>query len=166
MKAWLVKWQISAALDAGRPPWRWLRHWAGRHQDLRTIEPELISLDRALRESVPQSPAPEALHQSIMRAVRASKRPPVSCRVAPSRWWLWAPGLAVVLVGAWLVSPWAMRPPASSAPAMESAVGVFVAGQQIAAAAPQAVVAPLSDELDRLKSDLQNTAQFLLASVP
>jgi hypothetical protein len=36
----------------------------------------------------------------------------------------------------------------------------------MARAVPSAVVAPLTDELQKLNQDLNNTAQFLLASLP
>ena len=39
-------------------------------------------------------------------------------------------------------------------------------GDQMVRTMPSAVVAPLSDELERLNRDLDKTAKFLLASLP
>jgi hypothetical protein len=167
MKAWFVKWRISTALDAGRSPWAWLRHWAGRSKELRTIEPELVALDRELRRTVPEPDAPASLHRSIMAAVRASGAPAATRPMPAAVRWLPAPALlAVGLLVSWFVLHRPAAPPVSGAPGLDAAAAALVTGGQIAQAAPAAVVAPLSDELERLNKDLQNTAQFLLASVP
>jgi hypothetical protein len=167
MKSWFVRWRVSAALDEGRAPWPWLRRWANRSRDLRTIEPEMIELDRALRRTVPRQEPPASLHHSVMHAVRASETRAPERRAHAIPRWLPAPVLAAAAVAViWLVSHQTVQQPVPDAQALSTATTALEAGGQFAEAAPAVVVAPLSDELQRLNQDLRNTAQFLLASVP
>ncbi len=129
------------------------------------LEHEMTMLDRALKETAPKLQAPPSLHRSIMRAVRAAERPSVSPGWSFLKW-LPAPALVALALLAWH----AQRGPASrSAPSPQSLAAAATAlaiGGQMAQAMPAAVVAPLADELARLNRDLNNTAQFLLASLP
>ena len=167
MKAWLTKLRISAALDAEQQPSTWLRKRLSRPDELSSVEQEMMALDRGLRQTAPRVQAPASLHCAIMQAVRAADRPVTARRVSSLLRWLPAPafGLVALLAVLWaLHSP--IRQPAQSAQSLGAATTALQMGDQMVRAVPSAVVAPLSDELERLTLDLDKTAQFLLASVP
>jgi hypothetical protein len=165
MKAWLAKFRISAAQDAGKPlPPSVQRQLAGS-DELRRFKEDTAALDRALR----QVPAPETepeptLHAAIMGAVRAAERRPASPRPFAFLRWLPAPALATVAVlGVW----WLLhRPVATPVPTLAIAATALEMSDTVAQGLPSTVMAPLSEEWQRLNSDLDNTAQFLLASLP
>ena len=127
----------------------------------------MTALDRALKQTAPKLQAPPSLHRSIMLAVQAAERPVD----APRSWsflkWLPAPALVVLaLLVAWYAQRGPVRPPAPDPQSLAAATTALEMGGQMAQAMPSAVVAPLADELERLNRDLDNTAQFLLASLP
>ncbi|MCX6923428.1 MAG: hypothetical protein NT154_09515 [Verrucomicrobia bacterium] len=167
MKLWFAKMRISAALDTGERPSAKLSQRVSRSPELRGFQQELTTLDRALKQAAPRPEAPAALHRSIMQAVRAAERPVAARREWALLRWAPVPVLAgIVLVALW----WGMRNPAGqptrSTQSLATATAALELGGQIARTAPGAVFAPLTDELARLNRDLDNTAQFLLASVP
>ena len=167
MKIWFAKKGLSAALDSGKAPSRWLQRNVANSPELRDFEQDLMSLDRALREPAPKPAVPASLHGSIMQAVRAADRPPRSERQLPRLRWAPMPVFAAVvaLLAWWVVN----RPAPPTAPDPQSLAGAATAlemSSQLARAMPSAVISPLSVELDRLNQDLDNTAQFLLASLP
>jgi len=165
MKSWIARLRISAALDADQQPSAWLRRRPGALSELCGIEQEMMALDRALKESAPKAEAPASLHRSIMQAVRVASRPAAEQRQPAVLRWVPVPVIAVVLllVGWWaLQSP--VRPPAQTP--LAAATSALQLGDQVVRAMPSAMVAPLSDELERLNRDLDRTAQFLLASLP
>ncbi len=167
MKSWLAKMRISAALDSGRQPPAWLQRWVRRSRELRRFEQAMMTLDQALKQTVPKPEAPASLHHSIMQAVPGTSR---LAATEPRLTFLhWAPLPALVLImllGAW----WFLhRPPTQPAPSAQTLAAAATAlelGGQIPETVPPVVVAPLSDELERLHRDLDSTAQFLLASLP
>jgi len=167
MKSWFTKSRISAALDAHPQPSAWLRRRLSRPAELSGLEQEMMALDRDLRQTAPTAEAPASLHRSIMQAVRASQRPAAAQRQPSALRWLPAPVLAVMLL---LVAVWALHSPVRQPPAnkqtLAAATTALQVGDQMVRAMPSAVVAPLSDELERITRDLDNTAQFLLASLP
>jgi hypothetical protein len=131
-------------------------------------EQELTAFEQALKETAPKLSAPPSLHGSIMRAVRAAERPAAAPQGLSFLKWLPAPALvALALLVAWHVQRGAVRPPvpASQQP-LAAATTALEMGGRMAQAMPSAVVAPLAAELERLNQDLNNTARFLLASLP
>ena len=122
-------------------------------------------LDQALNAGAPNDVTPTTLHGAIMQAVKAG---PVAAPMFPGR----RPGLrlaaplalALVVVSLWWVAH--PRQPNSRA-SLTAAVEALQFTQE---AAPESVAAaalrPLADEMGRLNQDLDNTAKFLLASIP
>jgi hypothetical protein len=167
MRLWFTKARISAALDAGSKPSAWLRRSISGSDELRGFEQEMTALDRALKQTVPRPETPPSLHRSIMQAVQAANRPaPVRGEFALLRW-LPVPALAVlVLLAIWWVARGPVRPAAKDMQSLAAATTALDLGGQIAQDVPAAVVMPLSNELERLNRDLNNTAQFVLASLP
>ena len=167
MKTWISRLRISLALDADeQPSTRW-RRWPRASAELRALEEEMVALDRALKETAPKVEAPASLHGSIMQAVRAAERPATPARQPTVLRWLPAPAMALMLI---LVVLWVMhrpaRTPAQDAQTLATATSALHFGNEMVQTMPSAMVAPLSDELDRLNQDLDKTAQFLLASLP
>ena len=167
MKLWFTKARISATLDAGKKPSAWLRRSISGSDELRSFEQEMTALDRALKHTVPRPETPPSLHRSIMQAVRAANRPAPARRQLAVLRWLPAPALAVlVLLAIWWVTRGPVRPPVQDTQSLAAATTALDLGSQMAQAVPSAVVAPLSNELEQLNRDLNNTAEFLLASLP
>jgi hypothetical protein len=167
MKSWLTKLRISAALDAGCKLSGALRRRIDSSEELLGAEEEMRALDRTLKQARPEREAPPGLHRSIMQAVRAAERP----QAAPSglAWlrWLAAPVVAtVVLVVIWEAQRGPVVPPTQGPQSLAAATTALEISGQLAQRVPSAVVAPLSDELTRVNQDLDNTAQFILASLP
>lgn len=162
MKLWFAKFRLSNALDSGRPLPRELRRQLETRDELRTFAGRVYEMDSALRER-PATQAPSDLHDSVMQAVRGVER---SGRSAPRsiNWvgWLPAPALALCAICAWL---WLSHRQAEtrSLPSLSSA---FESGEQMAKTFPAELVDPLQEELRRVNLDLDDTARFLVASVP
>jgi hypothetical protein len=167
MRLWFAKARLSAALDAGQQPSAGLRRRLNGSPELRGFEQEMLALDRALKQTAPKPEAPVSLHRSIMQAVQAANCPADAQRESATLHWARVPGLAVIIALAlcWVLHG-PMRQPAQTAQSLAAATTALEMGGQLARAVPTAVVAPLSDELERLNRDLDNTAQFLLASLP
>ena len=131
------------------------------------MEQELIALDHALKQDVPEAEAPAFLHSSIMAAVRRAERSAAEPRGLALLRWARVPAFVLVaLLGLW----WALRSPVQPAQpdtqSLAAATTALEVSGEMARAVPTAVVAPLSEELERLNLDLNNTARFLLASLP
>jgi len=163
MKSWFARFRISAALDAGAPAPGSMREKMAGSSELRRFAETTAMLDRALEGGPPlPEPAP-ALHASIMRVVRAASVPaPTTSRAWSLARWLAAPVCAAILVlGGWHL----LRQPAAPSP-LAHANTALAMGRQIAQTAPSTLLAPLSDEWEKINLDLSNTAQFLLANLP
>lgn len=165
MKSWLIKFRISAAIDSGKPLPEGLRKAIAQSGELSQFEERTRALDRRLLETRPQPEPLPFLHQAIMRSVAESSGMGPS---RPQRWrlgWLAAPALAALLaVGLW----WAFKPasPPPDAQALAAVSSTLETGSEMTRTAAADLLAPLSDELDRVNHDLDHTAQFLLSSVP
>ena len=167
MKSWLAKMKLSAALDAGPKPSPSRRPGSNRSDELRRFEQELTTLDATLRGTAPRAQAPASLHHSIMRAVQTAKQPAAALApLAFLRWMAVPAGAALVLLLAWHGLRAPANKPAPATQSLTTAAAALEAGGQIALIVPSAVVAPLSDELQRPNRDLDNAAQYLLASLP
>ena len=175
MKSWLTKFRISSTFDAERLSSSSKQRDLANSEDTRRFEETLHNLDRALRNAPTAAEAQPELHSAIMEAVRASRG---ANRESAANWpwrfplrWLPAPALAALaLLGLW----WALHSPPET-PVHQAGTGhasilqissALEAGDNATRALPSAVIAPLSEELVRVNLDLENTAQFLLASLP
>jgi hypothetical protein len=168
MKAWFAKMRISAALDGARRLATCRRSKASVADELRRFERELAALDNALRQTAPRPQAPPSLHCSIMQAIQAAERPPAKAeREFAFLRWLPAPVVAVLaLMAVWYVAQAPVKKPVEGTPPLGSATAALEVGGKMARTMPGAVFTPLTDELENLHRDLENTAQFLLASLP
>jgi hypothetical protein len=167
MKRWFMKARISAALDAGGKPSADLRQAISGSDELQGFEEEMTSLDRALKQTVLRPNVPPALHRSIMQAVQTAGHPTRKVRQLPFLRWAPVPALTVlVLLAIWWMARGPARPPVRNTQSLEAATAALDLGGKMAHAVPSAVVMPLANELERLNRDLDNTARFLLASLP
>ncbi|HWW01364.1 MAG TPA: hypothetical protein VNZ64_16830 [Candidatus Acidoferrum sp.] len=171
MKAWFTKFRISAVLDSRKPLSQSLRDAVARSEELQRFEKSAGALGRVLKETPPPaSVPPPGLHQAIMRAVRAGAQPAAPARKAALWRRLPAPALAaLVLVAVW----WALGPgrdssrrPATEREGLGRAVAVLELGERVTQRMPSQMVAPLSEEWQRLNGDFDRTQEFLLASLP
>lgn len=168
MREWFAKMRISAALDGDRRPAARSQRKSSVSNELRDFDGEMATLDGALKRTAPNPHAPPVLHGSIMRAVRAIERP--EAKAQRQRAFLrWVPAPVVVVLGLMMVLNAArgpVRPPIQATHPLTDATTALRVSGEMARAVPSAVVSPLTDELQRLNQDLDNTAQFLLASLP
>jgi len=167
MKSWFTKLRISAALDAGHKLSASLRRNIDRSEQLQSIEDEMTALDRALKQCPPKPQAPPGLHRSIMQAIRVAERPAAAPAGLAFLRWVAAPvAAALALAAVWLALRGPVVPPTQGTQSLAAATTAWEMSARLAQTVPSAVVAPLSDELARLNRDLDNTAQFILASLP
>jgi hypothetical protein len=167
MKTWFTRVRNSVGLKASPKLSGSLRRTIDRSEQSGELEQRTTALDRALKEAAPKPQAPPSMHRSIMRAVRAAGRPAPVPRGLSFLKWLPAPALvALALSVVWHFQRGPVRPPAPDPQPLAAAATALEIGGQMAQAMPSAVVAPLAAELERLNRDLDNTAQFLLASLP
>ena len=102
-----------------------------------------------------------------MQAVREAERPEAAPAGLAFLRWVAAPVVAALALAAvWLALRGPVAPPAQGTQSLAAATTALEMSGQLAQTVPSAVVAPLSDELARLNRDLDNTAQFILASLP
>jgi hypothetical protein len=169
MKTWLNRFRIANALGSRRPLPAPLQDALARDAELRRFADQTAAIDEALRQSPPQTKTPAGLHSSIMHAVRSEAEEPRQRQIVPWLRWLGAPAVtALVLAGVWLV----IRPTVGPQP--QPAPKVFLGApkvalelsRQIARDVPAGMLAPLSEEMDRVNQDLDRTKQFLIASLP
>jgi hypothetical protein len=168
MKAWFTKFKISAALDSGARPEALSQPRTSVSDELRSFEQEMTVLDRTLKQTAPKPRVPPTLHASIMRAVRATELPLPQARPELS-WLRWLPMSAVAVLAVlvvWYVARSPLPSRAQDTQSLAAATTALDLSGQVARAVPSAVVAPLADELDKVNRDLDNTAQFILASLP
>ena len=167
MKLWFKTLRISTGLDADEGHCHSPTRAIDSTEELRGFEAEIMALDEALRRSPPRPEAPVGLHHSIMRAVRRGGCPATGPRGLAFLRWAVVPVVgALALAVVWSVLRGPAPAPARGSPPLAAAGTALEMGGQLAQTVPSAVVAPLSDELERLNQDLTNTAQFILASLP
>ncbi|HEX4122675.1 MAG TPA: hypothetical protein VH619_18835 [Verrucomicrobiae bacterium] len=137
----------------------------------RISDRQAAELDRALRRTPAVPPVDAALHQSIMRAVRAgANAAETTPKEAPGKLWLAMAVSATAAICLWLVT----RPGSGSLPATPSesaqtlavAQGVLDMGAEVSRSVPAVVVSPLSNELASVDHDIRNATQFVLATLP
>jgi len=125
---------------------------------------DYTELDGALRSSVPEPTMPPALHASIMSAVRAAGSSASPPGTAPAHRWLAVSAVAALVSAIWIWHAVSKPPPARSA--FERAGMALATSQEMARTMPDTALGPLTDEWQRLNQDFDNTAQFLLATLP
>jgi len=161
MKSWWIKFRISTALDSGKPLPASLRQKIAADPELERFAHRTQALGRPLRSPPPVNPS---LHDSIMRAVRASAQRGQPRR-APGLSWLPASATlaALVVVCLWMSRP---NPAPPERPSLDGPLMALEMSEQMPAAMPSMVMAPLSNEWARVNHDVQETTQILLASFP
>ena len=168
---WLTKFRLSAARDSQRPLPPSLCDAIARSDELQRLEKDATSMERALRNCSPRASAPPpGFHHAIMRAVRGAARPAAPVHAPALRHWLPASALAVLmLIAAWSVvrqGGMSSTPSASAHDGLAPAAAALELCQQVTQRMPAEMVAPLSEEWQRLNVDFDRAQQFLLASLP
>ena len=171
MKSWSTKLRIFFALDSDKPLPPGLRKRVNRNDGPGGIVESSDKLHRALHAARPKTDAPPFLHKSIMRAIETS-RPVEDSRPAILRW-LPVPAMALagllILGLVWFFlrpTPPKAKVGSPSPQTLTQATLVLESGENMAVTMPDALLTPLSEELQRLNRDLDRTGQLLLASLP
>lgn len=163
---WLTKFRISNALDSEAKLSRSVLEKIARSDDLRTFVAKTTMVDRELRGNTPQPNQPPELHASIMQALHYADRQTRPDPKLPILPWISASAAAAFL----LLALWWLAPTAHSPQGPETVLApaglALETSQTMAQSIPSMVIAPLSQEWQRLNRDLDNTAQFVLASLP
>jgi hypothetical protein len=168
---WFAKFRISAALDSRRPLPRAMPKAIGDCDELHRFEKQVISVERALKETPPREiEPPPGLHRAIMRAVQAGTRESAPAREPALRHWRTASALATLVIFAafWVVRQGSVFTTHSKSEreGLAPAAVALELGQQLTQRVPAEMVAPLSQEWERLNGDFDRAQQFLLASLP
>lgn len=166
MIKWMRQFWISSALDRAQP--RSPARGQGGVQSKEGLDfaQELELVHGLLKTQRPMEAAPPAgLHAAIMQRVRGS------VHEEPAADWIRAwlkpatvSALVAALGGFLLLHKFSGSPVPE--PSLTSAATALDLGENAAQALPSALVAPLASELQNVNRDLQNTARFLLSSVP
>jgi hypothetical protein len=169
MKLW-TKFRISNALDNASISDS-LRQKIEASPETRDFSRQMGDLDRALRDQPPLPSAPDTLHQSIMRAVRASSHEAQPPRRAGIIWISFASAAAAaVAICIWLIAhPTPQSPPAiasQGAQTLAAAQRAWDMSKEVSRTMPAAVVGPLSNELASVDQDVRDTTKFILATLP
>ncbi len=177
MKKLLIQFLVSRSLDTGRPLRGLWRRWISRSADLARFEQAARELHHRLKEPVPgtEHAPPSTLHASIMRAVRESwsesgvEVGDTAWGFTPAlRWGTAAAGLVLLAVSLWLGrnhwSPPGGRTVQGGNLTALPAVGPLA--EQVTTNGIAVLTLPLNRQIEGLARDLQETAQFLLASLP
>lgn len=138
-------------------------------------------IDRLLRERQSLPHSSQEFHDSIMRAVRASRSEaatqPVAPRMSMFSWPRLAYGMAIICVAALSAFLWVHqmdRHPIKTA-SISAAPTPALADQlqatwnlldQVGTNGPALLARPITQQLDQLSSDFHKTTQLLLASLP
>jgi hypothetical protein len=135
----------------------------------------LRSVDETLRRQPPSFDAPPDLHFAIMNEVRQAARTTTTSvrrRTSTSllRWYP-APAFAALTLAViwWLLDHRGTRSvphPVNNQIALMEVGSALEVGVNATRDIPPVVVGPLSDELDRMNTDLKNAGGFLLSSLP
>jgi hypothetical protein len=177
MKKFFLQFIISRSLDSAAPLSAFWKKWIARSPELERFERQARTLDQRLKQRVEGRDAavPHSLHASIMRAVRESRPEPralggsTAWGISPGlRWGMAAAGLLLLGAGLWLgPHDWALpggRAARSSNLASLPAVGPLT--EQLTSNGLAVITLPLTRQMEDLSRNMQETAQFLLASLP
>jgi len=168
MKSWFKRFRIANALDERRPLPPSLQDAIAQDAELRGAADDTATVLEALRSSPPELKTPAGLHSSIMSAVRSEAGAQPSPGILPWLRWLAAPAAtALALAFLW---HFALRPdpepPRGTTASLAAAAAALELPHAIARDVPAEMLAPLSDELNRVNQDLNRTKEFLIASLP
>jgi len=169
MKNWLTKLSLSFHLDSRKPIPPRLQQRIDASPELHRFAQASAGVHDRLKASHPTCQPPPSLHRSIMHEIQNSRRTEIPKKTARLVW-LPASLVAVFALGllSWLhVSP--APTPALTQPVPQTlaqAAVVLDSGEQLTSTLPDSLLAPLSQELQRLNHDLDQTGQLLLASLP
>jgi hypothetical protein len=165
MKTLLNKFRIRSALDENRPLSPGLQREVDRSPELRCWIQSNRGLDHLLRKSVPMPPPPETLQADILQALHRESQLPTRPHL-PRLAWLPIPAAALVLLIAWALLDPTGDPAVSDTSPLDSTGAAIELSGRLAHSAPDVLLAPMADELERLNRDLDSTAKFLLANLP
>jgi hypothetical protein len=184
MKKLLARFLVSSSLDHGKPLSRFWRKQVSASPELEDFQRSVQEWDRQLKEPVGFGPSevPPGLHAGIMQAVRESRREQAvegggwpSFRLAAGLRYGVATALLVLLaLGVWLpvnrhIQGGGLRATArESVPAEVSSTLPAVAPvvEQLATNGVALLRFPMNRQMEELSQGFQQTAQFLLASLP
>ncbi|MDB6059438.1 MAG: hypothetical protein JWO95_3282 [Verrucomicrobiales bacterium] len=167
MKIWpniFAAFKISAAHDDRERLAPSLKAKIARSPELCSFESATSAMERRLMSAARRPKAPPQLHSSIMRAVRTSRCEAESTR-ARVRWTWEIPAAAAAIIVVLVLNFF----PATTDVTQPSAPIVTAPTFSVASIAQQNVAEPLSPllrERDDLTRDLQQTAEFLTATIP
>ncbi len=170
MKSIIRQFRLSCALDGGQSS----ANLKARDRNDEQFIRDLAGVEQQLKSRQPRLAAPAELHDAIMDKVRSTEQARIEPSAAPERdkgalgsviaalqrycsMWL-APASAAGLVAVLLLAVHFLR--------HEPALPVPEKPARDLSNLPTTVLSPLSTELENLNRDLQNTTDFLLASVP
>jgi len=162
MISWLAKLRISTALDAGKPLPESLRRAIATDPELAYFARRAEEMGQALRTPPPVAPA---MHDSIMRAVRASARREQPRRAPVAAWW-WVTTGAVAAVAVVFIWTTRARQASLRGQSLDGARMVLELSEHLPSDMPSFVMSPLSNEWALVDRNLQDTKQVLLASLP
>jgi hypothetical protein len=128
-------------------------------------------LDQTLKNRLPKPAPAGSLHDSIMCAVRGAPRPAAGEERAGWPRWIPVSSLALLaLLAVFVAIRLATRPDVRVQPAgsqtLAAAGSALELGGSLMRQAPAAAMSPLSDEMQKLDRDLEDTERFLLATLP
>jgi hypothetical protein len=171
MKSWLKQFTISNALNERKPLPPAMGRAIHRSEELRRFAENSVALERAFKKQLPAVKTSAELHASIMRAVRAAARAPYA--EAQPGWPQRIPASALallILLGIFLTAEHSRNPRTNNqpmvSPTLADSRSALELGSNLVRAGTTAVMSPMANELQCLDRDLNNTKEFLVASLP
>jgi len=163
--------RISNALNERKPMPPALAQAIAQSEELLRFAENSQALDHALRVQLPKPGASASLHASIMRAVRAAGCVPATeTRSLWPRWIAVAAPVVLALTGLFLASEFFRIPNDGMQPDnprnLAAASSALELGGNLVREAPAIAMSQLSEEMQRLDSDVAKAKEFLVASLP
>jgi hypothetical protein len=159
----LRKFKLSNALDES--PAKSGPSSVSDSEEIREFRKVIATLGEQLKAEQPPVEVPQAMHDSIMSAVRRNRPAAARREVAVARWW---PAACAVLMASGIC--WLMQQPAELArsdhKSLNAAASALQMGSEMPPAITSAAMAPLSSELDHVSQDIGNVTEFVLAALP
>ena len=173
MKSWLKKLGLSMSLDNGAFLSRPSTKGKHRSDDLARFECALDRLDRQLRESNPDRPMPDDLHDSIMRSVRGAQGEENPPRRHPLVGWkpigASAIGMATLIAILLLLGPGDSDHQAPSTrevtESLDAGVKTLELGYTVTQDVSSQALAPLQKEMLLVQSDAKKVANAVWSSL-
>ena len=171
MKTWLAKFRISIALDDQKPVPPSVKRATAQSETLRRFADDSARLDRALKNSKPETEVPEGLHNSIMQAVRSAESAPVFGwgkiwpRLIPTSAIAAFVALAIFAINRSSNELNVVSQSANSSALADASSAVEISGR-LMRDIPDAALSSLNDEMVRLNRDLIVAQECLVACLP